>query len=508
MAKPFHTLLAESLSRVEKSAREGIIRSHDISRHDRERLLKSGWLQQIITGWYLLASPQTIQGESTSWFASFWVFIQQYLHERFAEDYCLSAESSLDIHTANNVIPQQVVVITKTGGNYTLSLPHHTSIVIYQDSKKFPTSIQTKNKLQLMPVSMALCRATKSFFQRQPMNAKIALFMLQDPSELTRHLLQGGMVQAAGRLAGACRQIGREDFTQAIIHTMKTAGFAVIEENPFDQSQMMNTQKYGQRIISPYNARIINMWEMMRDDVIKNFPKRKPTTASTQTIIQHIEDIYINDAYNSLSIEGYKVSKSLIEKIKTGEWNPDHNESDLQQRNALAAKGYYFAFLAIKKSIHHVLNGSDVVVVIQRDLSKWYQALFSPSVEAGLIESVHLAGYRNDRVYIRDSLHVPPPKEAVLDCMDAFFSCLRNEDDPVVRAVLGHFIFVFIHPYMDGNGRIGRFLMNVLWSDAGYPWTIIRLKSRNQYLQSLEIASVNKNIMPFTIFLANEMSAN
>src|SRR5437868_2447700 len=137
MAKPFHELVAESLNRIEKSAREeGIVRSNDISRRDRERLLKSGWLQQIITGWYLLTSPQAKQGESTAWFASFWVFIQQYLHERFAEDYCLSAESSLDIHTADNIIPQQVVVITKIGGNYTLSLPHHTSIVIYQDPKK------------------------------------------------------------------------------------------------------------------------------------------------------------------------------------------------------------------------------------------------------------------------------------------------------------------------------------------------------------------------------------
>jgi len=508
MAKPFHELLAESLSRVEKSVREGIVRSNDISRRDRERLLKSSWLQQIITGWYLLTSPQPMQGESTAWFSSFWVFIQHYLHERFGEEYCLSAESSLDIHTADSVIPRQVVVITKAGGNYTLSLPHHTSIVIYQDLKKFPAAIETKNKLQLMSVSLSLCRVTKSFFQRQPINAKIALLMLRDPSELTRHLLQGGMVQAAGRLAGACRQIGREGFADEIIQTMKAAGFEVIEENPFNDSELINDQKNVQRIMSPYNARIINMWEIMRSDVINHFPKRKPTTASINTIIQRIDDIYINDAYNSLSIEGFKVSKSLIEKIKTGEWDPDRNESDYQQRNALAAKGYYLAFLAIKESINNILNGSDVVAVIQRDLSKWYQALFSPAVEAGLIESMHLAGYRNDRIYIRHSLHVPPPKEAVLDCMDAFFFCMRNEDNPIVRAVLGHFVFVFIHPYMDGNGRIGRFLMNVLWSAAGYPWTIVRLESRKEYLQSLEVASVNKNITPFTIFLANEMSGN
>ncbi len=505
MARPFHELLAESLSRVEKFARDGVIRSHEISRLDRERLSKSGWLQQIIAGWYLLTSPQAAQGESTAWYASFWVFIQQYLDERFGENYCLSAESSIDIHTADNAIPKQVIVITKTGGNYTLSLPYHTSLVIYQDPKKFPTSIEIKNKLQIMPLGLALCRSTKSFFQRQIMNAKIALLMIQDPSELTRHLLQGGMVQAAGRLAGACHQIGRENFVGVIIQTMKAAGFDVVEESPFNESQAI-IHKVSQRIVSPYHARITNMWEMMRDDIIKNFPRRKPKTTHAKTVLQHIDDIYVNDAYNSLSIEGYMVSKSLIEKIKSGNWNPDQNESDFQQRNALAAKGYYLAFLAIKESINNVLNGLDVITVIQRDLSKWYQALFSPAVEAGFIDPVHLAGYRNDRVYIRHSLHVPPPKEAVLDCMEAFFTCLKNEDIPIVRAVLGHFIFVFIHPYMDGNGRIGRFIMNTLWIAAGYPWTIVRLESRKKYLQSLEAASVNKDIIPFTTFLAEEMS--
>jgi Fic family protein len=37
-----------------------------------------------------------------------------------------------------------------------------------------------------------------------------------------------------------------------------------------------------------------------------------------------------------------------------------------------------------------------------------------------------------------------------------------------VRAALGHFLFVYIHPYMDGNGRLARFLMNLMLVDAGY----------------------------------------
>ncbi len=54
------------------------------------------------------------------------------------------------------------------------------------------------------------------------------------------------------------------------------------------------------------------------------------------------------------------------------------------------------------------------------------------------------------------SRHVPPRYEAVRDLMPAFFSLLNDEEEPSVKAVLGHFYFVYIHPYIDGNGRPGR----------------------------------------------------
>ena len=209
-------------------------------------------------------------------------------------------------------------------------------------------------------------------------------------------------------------------------------------------------------------------------------------------------------AQSHLELPGAPCLRNLL--IIHEKWNPKLNQNDQAQRDALAAKGYYLAFKAVKTSIMRALKGEDAALVLQRDLSTWYQALFQPSVEAGIIESYHLAGYRNDRVYIRHSLHTPPPKEAVLDCMDAFFHCLKQEKNPIVSAVLGHFVFVFIHPYMDGNGRIGRFIMNLLWCAAGYPWTIIRVESRQPYINALEAASTTKNIKPFTDFLKQEMS--
>jgi Fic/DOC family len=50
--------------------------------------------------------------------------------------------------------------------------------------------------------------------------------------------------------------------------------------------------------------------------------------------------------------------------------------------------------------------------------------------------------------------------------LPAFFDLLREEGHPAVRVVLGHFIFVYIHPYMDGNGRVGRFLTNLMMASG------------------------------------------
>jgi len=98
--------------------------------------------------------------------------------------------------------------------------------------------------------------------------------------------------------------------------------------------------------------------------------------------------------------------------------------------------------------------------------------------------------------------------DGVRDAMPVLFEILKEEKEPAVRAVLGHFIFVYIHPYMDGNGRIGRFLMNVMLASGGFPWTVIPLEKRNDYMSALEKASVEQNINDFAKFIAEFVSGN
>jgi len=100
-------------------------------------------------------------------------------------------------------------------------------------------------------------------------------------------------------------------------------------------------------------------------------------------------------------------------------------------------------------------------------------------------------------------MHVPPRFDAVRELMPAFFDLLQNEPEPAVRVVMGHFMLVYIHPYFDGNGRMGRFLMNVMMASGGYPWTVVPLERRTDYMAALEQASVTQDIAPFASLLSS-----
>ena len=79
---------------------------------------------------------------------------------------------------------------------------------------------------------------------------------------------------------------------------------------------------------------------------------------------------------------------------------------------------------------------------------------------------------------------------------------LEKEPEPAVRAVLGHWLFGYIHPYPDGNGRMARFLMNSMLASGGYSWTVIKVETRTAYLSALDRASIDMDIQPFAKFIA------
>lgn len=493
--------LAESLNALRELQDRGVvaIRAGDLSRVHRERLLKNGFLQEVMKGWYIAARPDDAAGESTAWYASFWAFCAAYLRERFGSEWCFSPEQSLSLHTGNQAVPSQLVVRSPKSGNKPTALPYGTSLLDVRATLPADKDIQEKEGLRLFSLPAALIASSPALFEHNPTDARAALAAIRDASEVLDRLLEGGHSKIAGRLAGAFRNIGRDRIADDIVGAMRAAGYDVREQDPFASRIKLLLPR---RETSPYAGRIRLMWQQMREPVIERFPSSPRRPKNIDTYLKHVQDVYVTDAYHSLSIEGYRVSPALIERVRSGTWNPDANEQDREHRNALAARGYWLAFQAVQKSLRRVLHGENPGAVAEEDHSAWYREMFAPSVTAGLLRTADLAGYRNAPVYIRRSMHVPPSSDAVRAAMPVFFEMLTQEAEPAVRIVLGHFTFVYIHPYMDGNGRIGRFLMNVMLAAGGYPWTVVPLERRNAYLAALEEASVRQNIVPFTDFLA------
>ena len=295
------------------------------------------------------------------------------------------------------------------------------------------------------------------------------------------------------------------DVTRAaddILAAMKAAGYDVRETDPFTPDQVLGAMA---PFAAPIVGRLQAMWESLRRPVIEKFPEAPGPPTDRKAYLRFIDGIYRSDAYHSLSIEGYRVTPDLIERVKSGNWDPARHDSDRGSRDALAARGYWQAFELVKGTAAAIIAGGDPGAAVRSAHRDWYRELFEPCVAAGLIAPSALAGYRNDPVFLRRSRHVPPRWEVVREAMAALFDLLEDEPAPSVRAVLGHWLFGYIHPYPDGNGRMARFVMNAMLASGGYPWTVIHVEDRDGYFSALESASADMDIRPFARFVAERV---
>ena len=490
-------LLATSLDALKRVQQDGdfmIVKSGELSPTHIKRLIANNFLKPIIKGWYVVTDPRTLPGDSTAWYASFWSFIVRYANERYGNEWCLSAEQSLAIYSGSSIVPQQVLIRAPKGNNNAIQLIPPTSI--FNLGAELPSVIDNNNQygLNLYSPTEAIIVASPSMYSNDPLTMRTALAMVSDVSNILKILVDTGQTVRAGRVAGAFRNIGRGDFADEIMSTMKRIGYDVREDDPFAEAVKVSISP------SPYATRLKLMWQNMRGDVLSNFSRIK-SNISPEKFLERMETQYKLDAYHSLSIEGYRVTDELIAKVKNGDWKPD--SADIDSKNALAARGYWQAFQSVKMSISDILiKKEDAADVLKRDLSTWHREMFMPCVTAGIIKPSDIVGYRSNQVYIRNSMHTPLNPDALRDAMDALFELLKTETDAGVRVILGHFVFTYIHPYMDGNGRAGRFLMNAMLASGGYDWLIIPVEKRDEYMSALEKASVYGDIMPFVHFLS------
>lgn len=114
--------------------------------------------------------------------------------------------------------------------------------------------------------------------------------------------------------------------------------------------------------------------------------------------------------------------------------------------------------------------------------------------------------YRRQRVFISGSKYTVPGPEKVPSLMNRLIENIneiRENHHPVVFSAIVHKQFVFIHPFIDGNGRVARLLMNLVLLQEGYTIAVIPPILRSEYISTLERAHVNDN--DFITFIAESV---
>lgn len=510
MAKTGNEKLAGALREAAAIRVGNIVNSSNLKATTRTLLVSEGYLKQIVRGWYLFDADISVDKacESALWYQSIWQFVGQYLQDSYGDDYWLNPEASIDILTENNSLPKQLVVFTCNGATKNIALPSGMSLMVIKTSGK-PTHITEYQGVRLLTLEFALASLAPTIYRSNPLAVQIALGQ-SDVSKVADSLLVTKNVQSANRLIGSYLEIGRKADSRNLTSIITAAGLSPIKaENPFEEPL---TKIGNKRQESAAAVRVRLLWQKLRDDVEQVFPDRGTTNffeSPLDELLDSMDKVYVSDAYHSLSIEGYVVTEDLINRVASGDWDSEQIEADKKQKDALAARGYYEAFQALRSLIQEAheegAEDLDLEYLIDVSITQVYTSLFKPCATAGIINERDLAGYRKGAIMIRTSRHMPPQSEHLMDCMDALKELIVGEPNFAVKAVLGHFFLGYIHPFFDGNGRTSRFLMNFMFILGGYPWTVVPVTERDAYLGGLETASIDGDVTPFAKFLHSVM---
>lgn len=157
-----------------------------------------------------------------------------------------------------------------------------------------------------------------------------------------------------------------------------------------------------------------------------------------------------------------------------------------------------------------VINHREAVLfvegLVQQDkpLSEWDIRAIHQLVLRN-IDDKNAGVYRLINVTISGAAHLPPEAVLVPDETRKFVEWLAGDArrlHPVERAARVHADFVKIHPFVDGNGRTARLLMNLELMKAGFPPAVLPVEKRLEYYEALDTAHTRNDYAPFLTLMA------
>ncbi|WP_079710135.1 Fic family protein [Paraliobacillus ryukyuensis] len=219
----------------------------------------------------------------------------------------------------------------------------------------------------------------------------------------------------------------------------------------------------------------------------KNNNKRRPLSKQLVKSLQ--EDYLIKNTYHSNAIEG--------------------NTLTVYETKAILEEGVTISGKSMQEHLEAINHKQ--AILLSEEIVKKKEPITERSIKDlhGIIlygiDNSNAGVYRNDNAIISGASHTPPPFLSVPQEMSRLMDWYQQENTmhPVEKAAVLHSKFVNIHPFVDGNGRTARLLMNLELFKSGYLPIIIEKEHRSEYYRVLDIAEVSGNYDPFANFLAN-----
>ena len=233
-------------------------------------------------------------------------------------------------------------------------------------------------------------------------------------------------------------------------------------------------------------------WHPVLERIQKRFNenrKKMPPSA----IEKELEDFAITFTYHTQKIEGSSLTRLDTERLLRDGITP-RNRPRSEMIETELAEEVFFEMLKHKK------------VICLDTIRYWHARMFNRT-------KIDLAGQIRDYdVYVRGSRTKFPPGEGVNLLLRGFFAWYcrtKNKTNPVELAALAHLKFESIHPFGDGNGRIGRLVMNCILDENRYPMLNIQYAQRYRYYKALERSNTSNDETVFLQwFMKTYISAN
>jgi Fic family protein len=217
------------------------------------------------------------------------------------------------------------------------------------------------------------------------------------------------------------------------------------------------------------------------DDLKQKLDSYRPL--SPEIVSNLHEDLVLRWTYHSNAIEGntltLKETKVALEGITVGGKTIREHFEAINHREAI-----FFVEDLVKK---------------REPLSEWQIKSIHQLILKN-IDDKNAGVCRKTNVIISGADHVSPDALCVESEMQGFIQWYRTEAlalHPVERAARVHADFVKIHPFVDGNGRTSRLLMNLELLKSGFPPVVLPVERRLEYYEALDLAHTKNNYEPF-----------